>query len=257
MEIKHNYKDEFKNIYKRFNTMVGNLNTLIEQVYKQKIHAQKAELKQLQSQINPHFLYNSFFILNSMSRTGDYENLEIFTMQLGEYFQFVTRSAAEEVPLFMEVDHARIYSEIQIMRFSNRIKMIFEDLPEECRMIHVPRLIIQPIIENAFEHGLERKLENGMLYIGFKSSKSKLSIIVEDNGDYLSELELDRLNDILADKDDDSETTGLINIHRRLQIKFGRESDLSFMRGELGGLKAVISITILEEENHVQTADRR
>jgi len=96
-----------------------------------------------------------------MARVGDYDTLERFTEQLGEYFRFVTRSAADEVPLSAEVNHARVYTEIQAMRFSNRIKVYFDDMPEEYSKIQVPRLILQPIIENAFVHGLEKNLLMG------------------------------------------------------------------------------------------------
>ena len=163
--------------------MVKELKTLIEQSYKQKILVQRAEMKQLQSQINPHFLYNSFFILNTMARTEDYENIEKFTEQLGRYFQFITRSAADEVPLEKEVEHARVYTEIQAMRYSNRIKAYFEELPEEFWGIVVPRLILQPIIENAFEHGLGMVKKNGILTVSFEKLQNGLHIIIENNGE--------------------------------------------------------------------------
>ena len=93
LNVKVRYKrdDEFGYLYKSFNTMVEKLNVLIEQVYKQKIMAQHAELKQLQLQIKPHFLYNSLFSLKSMLIKGDYENAEQFIDRLGNYFKFVTR----------------------------------------------------------------------------------------------------------------------------------------------------------------------
>ena len=117
-------------MYGRFNQMVVNLRSLIDQAYKQKIMTQRAELKQLQSQINPHFLYNSFFILNTMAHTGDLEGIETFTTQLGGYFQFVTRNASDEVALHQEIHHARLYTEIQSCDFPSRIKVDFEPLPE-------------------------------------------------------------------------------------------------------------------------------
>lgn len=249
VELSHSHKDDFKYLYEKFNKMVGNLNRLIEQVYKQKIHTQKAELKHLQSQINPHFLYNSFFILNSMSRTGQYDKLEVFTQQLGEYFQFVTRNAADEVPLIKEVEHARIYTDIQIMRFSNRIKMVFEELPEDLRQLPVPRLILQPIIENAFVHGLEKKLKDGLLNISFKRFEKRLLIVIEDNVEGLGDSDIENMNRILSNEDESRETTGIINIHRRLQIRLGAGSGLSFSRGEAGGLKVVITLDYQEAQD--------
>lgn len=245
--IQSRYKNEFGYLYKSFNSMAENLHTLINQVYKQKILVQKSELKHLQSQINPHFLYNSFFILNSMVRIGEYENLGKFTEQLGEYFQFITRNAADEVPLYNEVQHARAYAEIQAMRFSDRIKVIFDELPDKYRQILIPRLIIQPIIENAYEHALEKNQNDehpGQLFVSFKNEGDNLCIIVENSGDIMNDSEIDMLSSSLSNKGDESEITGIINIHRRLQLKFGPQSGLSFKHGRQGGLRVIITFPI-------------
>lgn len=241
VQIDHAINDEFQYIYKRFNVMLGNLKSLIDQVYKQQILTQKAELKQLQSQINPHFLYNNLFILNTMARLGDYENLEQFTNQLGEYFQFVTRNSSDEVPLWKEVKHAKVYAEIQAMRFSNRLKVEFDDLPEHIGHVMVPRLILQPIIENAFEHGLERKPANGILRVRLLKIEHEIQMIVEDNGEELSGERIEFLNDALSDQEG-LETTGILNIHQRIRLKFGQTSGLHVERSKLGGLKATIVI---------------
>lgn len=198
INIEHEIDDEFRFIYRNFNSMVKELKTLIDQSYKQKILVQRAEMKQLQSQINPHFLYNSFFILNTMARTEDYENIEKFTEQLGRYFQFITRSAADEVPLEKEVEHARVYTEIQAMRYSNRIKAYFEELPEEFWGIVVPRLILQPIIENAFEHGLGMVKKNGILTVSFEKLQNGLHIIIENNGEIIEDKEMEFLRNKLT-----------------------------------------------------------
>lgn len=252
ISIEHKYDDEFQYIYKRFNAMVDNLNSLIDQVYKQRILTQKAELKQLQSQINPHFLYNSFFILNTMSRIGDYENLERFTEQLGEYFQFVTRSAADEVTLAREVNHARVYTDIQAIRFSKSVNVRFDELPGEYADIMVPRLILQPIIENAFVHGLEKKIKDGLLLVQFLGQEGNISIIVEDNGSEISDEKLKELQNLLSGEDDSVEVTGMLNIHRRIQLKFGHQYGLDVMRGEMGGLKVVVRIKSMEGGRYVQ-----
>lgn len=248
IHIVHQHDDEFRYIYRRFNAMVEKLNTLIDQVYKQQILAQKSELKQLQSQINPHFLYNSFFILNTMARIGDNETLERFTEQLGEYFQFITRNAADEVSLSREVNHARVYTEIQTMRFSNRIRVEFDDLPEEYSNRMVPRLILQPIIENAFEHGLESKSENCLLAVKFLKTQEVFQILVEDNGDKIDDDGLAKIQNKLTENDNDLEITGMMNIHQRIQLKYGKKSGLHIDRSEMGGLKVTVSIRFREGE---------
>ncbi len=241
--IKHGYNDEFDVLYAHFNNMLSKLNTVIDQTYRQKIMIQHAELKQLQAQINPHFLYNSFFILYSMSRRGEYEALERFGLQLGEYFQFITRSAADEVPLSREADHARTYCEIQQTRFSDRIRIVFGD-PGEYAGLIVPRLIIQPIVENAFEHGLEMKEENGLLQVAFKDSERGLQIVIEDNGETLTDEEIDKLQSKLNSDTEGAEITGIVNIHRRIRLKFGQDSGIRISRGDLGGLRVLIEIVL-------------
>lgn len=254
--IDHEANDEFRYIYARFNQMVVNLRTLIDQAYKQKIMAQRAELKQLQSQINPHFLYNSFFILSTMAKIGDTDRIEQFTTQLGEYFQFVTRNASDEVTLKQEVHHARMYTEIQELRFSRRIKVRFDELPAELERIMVPRLIVQPIIENAFEHSLEKMTRDGIIEIRFERSEEWACIVIEDNGELLTDEELRRISTAIARENEKSETTGIVNIHRRIVITYGEGSGLQAMRGELGGLKVTINLPLREASVIVQTADR-
>lgn len=246
VRIEHKQNNEFKYLYHRFNDMVENLNTLIEQGYKQKLLTQKATLKQLQSQIDPHFLYNSFFILHRMIKKEDMEHAQAFSKELGSYFKVITRNAADEIPLSQEVEHAKTYCSIQGIRFSRRITIDFGNLPDEFSTILVPRLILQPIIENAFEHGLRDKVSNGLLYISFERIENGLSIIVEDNGDDLFVDQLEKLRSDIVNLDEDIENTALINIHKRISLHFGEDSGITLTRGNSGGLKVIIRIRISE-----------
>lgn len=237
-------RDEIGYLYSHFNEMVNNLKTLIDQAYKQKILMQKAELKQLQSQINPHFLYNSYFLLHRIIKRKDYENAVKFSKEMGAYFQFITRSASDVVSMKSEVEHARIYAGIQAMRFEGRIAVEFGEVPKEAAEIRIPRLILQPIVENAFEHGLENKQVNGLLRVTFRGIPGGVQVIVEDNGDDLKENDIVRLR---ADLDNDSwekETTGMININRRLSMFCGKGSGIQASRSDLGGLR--VEMTIME-----------
>ncbi len=246
VSINHDSNNEFGYLYKRFNDMVKNLNMLIDQVYNQKILMQRAELKHLQSQINPHFLYNSFFMINTMARIGD-ENLVPFTKHLGEYFRFVTRNSMDNIPLEEEINHAKVYTEIQLMRFSKRLQIHFGECAETYKDLKVPRLILQPIIENAFEHGLEKKKNGGLLLVNFEGNENELRIIVEDNGCDITDSELEKLQDLLENDGHEIETTGVLNIHRRIRLVFGEESGLIISRSVIGGLKAVFKIVLQKE----------
>ncbi len=242
VKVAYRHDDEFGYLYKRFNAMVENLKVLIEQVYKQKIMAQRAELKQLQLQINPHFLYNSLFSLKSMLVKGDYENAEQFVSHLGNFFKFITRNAADEIILEKETEYAGIYTQIQKTRFRNRIQAEFGELPEDCKNLIVPRLILQPVIENAFEHGLKDKLGDGLIRVGFSGDPGEVCIFVEENGNGIDDDGIEKLVENLHAEGNEIESTGLINIHKRIRMKYGPESGLSISRGAMGGLRVEIRI---------------
>jgi two-component system sensor histidine kinase YesM len=239
-------EDEFKRIYQKFNSMVYQLKTLINQVYKQTILTQKAELKHLQSQITPHFLYNSFFLLSTFSKIGDYESAEKLADQLGIYFKFTTRNSSDTVPLIEEIKHANIYTDIQAQRFGRRLTISFEELPKEYENIEVPRLIVQPIIENSFSYGLEGKTMGAELHIYFEESEDYLKIIIEDNG---SSIENEEVMDIQtklleSQQGDNIEITGLTNIHKRLKLFYDDRCGITVSKGKSSGLKVTLNIAI-------------
>ncbi|MCD9024226.1 sensor histidine kinase [Cohnella silvisoli] len=243
------FKDEFRYLYDHFNDMVEKLNVLVHEVYEQKYRIRSSELRQLQSQINPHFLYNSFFILYRMAKIQDYENIIRFTKFLSEYYQFITRTGVEFIPLETEVAYVKTYAEIQTIRFSNRIQVEFGEVPGHCLKVFVPRLILQPIIENAYDHGMENKLSNGKITVSFEERADSLVIAVEDNGESLTAVTLDHLATMLKLPADEVESTGLINVHRRIRIKFGAQYGLAFSRGMEGGLRVELLIPIKKEED--------
>ncbi|MDQ0115489.1 sensor histidine kinase [Paenibacillus harenae] len=257
IQIEHGNKDEFGYLYDRFNQMLNKLQLLIDQDFKQKLMMQKAELKQLQSQINPHFLYNSFFILNSLAKTGDTDRIELFTNMLGEYFRFITRNGEDNVYLSEEIKHARMYTEIQKLRFSRRISVQFDELPKEMERIRVPRLVVQPIIENAYEHSLEKMSEEGFLRVSFERHEPDWMIVVEDNGSQIDDAAIQALNDQMTNNGEAHEMTGIINIHRRIMLTYGEGSGLFLSRSKLNGLRVEIRINPKEADGDAPTADRR
>jgi len=242
IRVKIKAANEFNDLIEGFNMMVVQLDELIDKMYKQEIYSQRMELKQLQSQINPHFLYNSFFMLDRMIKEKDFENANMLSSHLGKYFQYITRNSSDEVALKSEVEHARSYAKIQEMRFSTRMSVQMEQLPEKFADLQVPRLILQPVLENCLEHGLNNTLKNGIIKICFSEITSGLSITVEDSGSGLDERSLDELKCRLSGQESINETTGLINVHKRLRLSFGENSGIFVSRSEIGGLKVEIRI---------------
>ena len=240
IHISHSEQDEFGYIYEGFNRMTNELKRLIEEVYIQKDLAQRAELKQLQAQINPHFLYNSFFLLSRRMKRGDQENAVQLANYLGTYFQYLTRNAADEVLLEDEVNHAECYARIQAARFVARMRVELEPLPMDVKKLLVPRLVLQPVLENAFEHGLEDTEEDGILrlFYVFDKEEHSLEIHVENNGE-LDKDQLEKMQERLSEGYR-GEITGLVNIHRRLKNYFKGQGGVRIKRGELGGVEGIL-----------------
>lgn len=255
--VEYRNRDEFGFLYESFNVMVNRLKTLIEQVYEERIRAQHAELKQLQYQINPHFLYNSLFAIHRIAKMEDTESVVKLVHHLAHYYQFLTRNGSDEIPLAEEVNHARDYVEVQHFRFFNRISVRFDDIPDGCEHIMVPRLTLQPIIENGYNHGLKRKTSGGIIEIRMERKPRMLSIHVEDNGEEMGPGTLEALRRLLISADRTIESTGLLNVHRRLRIKYGGESGIYLSQSGLSGLHVEIRIAWKGGEGVVSTADRR
>ena len=217
--------NEFGVLYRQFNGMVDKLNSVIVQAYHQTIYTQRAELKQLQAQINPHFLYNSYFLLHRLIKRGDPYAVE-FSRFLGAYFQYITENSADMVELHEEASHALLYAQIQSVRFTGRIRVEFGKVPPEMEMLKVPRLMLQPVLENAYLHGLEDKEEDGLLRVEFEALQDEYSICVSNNGKPLGDGELEKINGMLKNVTGADDGGALLNIHRRLRLAFGEGSGL-------------------------------
>lgn len=243
---------QFEKLYNSFNHMVATIQELIDQVYKQRILSQQAQLKQLQSQINPHFFYNSFFIIQGMLNMGEYEAADQMLGTLGRYFQFVTRSGREFVSIQREISHAWAYCEVQQIRFRT-IRVRFEPFEEELVGMQVPRLILQPLIENAYVHGLENVAE-GELHVWAERQNQLLMIHVDNTGTSITDEEINQLQARLDAPDDgEFEVTALINIHRRLKLHYGEECGLQISRLDNGMTRTTLILRV-EENEHVSNS---
>lgn len=237
---------DFSYLYDSFNQMTCQLDQLIQQTYQQKILLQKAEFRQLQAQINPHFLYNSFFLLQRVIASEDTEQAESIATALGCYFRYITRQNSDIVYLYEEMEHARIYADIQAIRFDGRIEIELQPVPCNFQQLQVPKLFIQPLIENAFHYALENRVSGGILRLRWmQDANGHLCLIIEDNGEALSNEKLIALQMQLHDvymQPAAENLTGLMNIAKRLQLYFQSGEPLSLTRSTLGGLHVQIRL---------------
>jgi two-component system sensor histidine kinase YesM len=147
------------------------------------------------------------------------------------------------------VAHARTYSDIQSLSFGDRITVDFPEPPAEVARLKVPRLVLQPLLENAYEHALEHRTVGAELHVSYMERGSRLDILVEDNGERISDDEISELNRKLRDSEHAPVTerehrTGLANVHRRVLLRYGPGYGVELSRSAHGGLRVRLSIPI-------------
>ncbi|KRE45035.1 hypothetical protein ASG81_14735 [Paenibacillus sp. Soil522] len=237
--IDYKAKNEFDDLIRHYNEMAGRIQVLIEDVYTEKLRSREATLKQLQSQINPHFLYNSLFFVINSAMLEDRDAVIAMTENLAEYYRYSARVENQQVTLRDELDLVRHYLNIHHLRMQRLTFTI--TVPEEMMDEPVPRLLLQPLVENAIVHGIEHRVEGGAITITGEQNDRWNRIIIADNGSGLSEAGLRKLAIQLNEPMSDELGCGTWNVHRRLQYQFGEGSGLTFRHDPGGGLAAVLT----------------
>ena len=230
-------------LYEAFLEMSSKLKQVLEQSYKNKVLIYQSEIKYLQAQVNPHFLYNSFYHLYRMAKMEDNDGVAEMSSRLSSYYRYITRSDQNEVPLEMEYQNIVDYTEIQTIRFGTRINVELEPLPDKFKYLIVPRFVLQPLFENAYYHGVE-KMTAGHIRLKFIQNQANLIILVENNG-ACSDEELSGLKQYLERNEEGEKITALKNVKGRMKLLGG---ELNISRGSLGGFCAELILPYTEKK---------
>ncbi|WP_017691708.1 sensor histidine kinase [Paenibacillus sp. PAMC 26794] len=212
-----------------YNQMVYRQNELTRVVHEKEVMQSRAELKALQSQINPHFLFNTLEAFYwSLEEKGD-EEMARMVVAMSRLFRYIISSSQQDewVTMADELEHAERYLQIMQMRLGDRMQWEIQ-LSDVVRKIPIPKLLIQPLVENAILHGIESKLGPGKISIHVDASTEKnlVRIEVRDDGPGMDELRLQSVIHALHGGPTVSKKgtgVGLINVHRRLKLYFGSE----------------------------------
>ncbi|WP_238996621.1 sensor histidine kinase [Paenibacillus pinistramenti] len=238
--------NEFGYVSLRFNSMVEQIQQLFENVFMEQLRVREARLKQLQSQINPHFFYNCFSFITSMAKLKRNDAVIAMSHSLSRYYRYTTRQERDLVSLAEELDFVTNYLEIQKMRMSRLSYDI--RLPEELRKLSIPPLVIQPLVENAVLHGIEPHAEADRVEIMVSKHGGQIQVVVDDNGGKVTEDKLESMRESLRGPMSEEMGCGTWNVHQRLKLRFGEEAGLTFAESPLGGVRAVLFWSIKEEE---------
>ena len=172
-----------------------------------------SELKALQSQINPHFLFNVLNTMTSLIRTNPEKAREV-TIDLSNYLRYNLDNNVKSVELIKELNQIDNYIKIEKARFGDKLNIIY-DVDENLYNFQIPSLIIQPLVENSIKHGILKKRENGYVKVIVKKIDKDIEVIIEDDGVGIEQTVIDNLDKQIQ------ENIGLKNVHQRLKLLYG------------------------------------
>lgn len=248
--------DEFRELANVYNTMLERIDLLIQQVYKQQLLMKDAQIESLQAQINPHFLYNTLDCINSLADMGKTTEVKKTVTSLGSIMRMSIKGA-QFLKIEEELKYVNQYLYIQKMRFQEHIICLVE-IPEQLYEYYIPKLMIQPLLENAIVHGVSELKETGMIAVTGKETEDAIYITVKDNGNGMPEtiirqLEEIRENGILKEK----EHIGIFNIQQRLLLLYGKEYGLTVEHVKPSGTAVTICIPKTKGEKGYESGNYR
>lgn len=232
-------KDEIGELIQGFTEMVERIKTLIEEVYEGKISLKEYEMKALQAQINPHFLYNSLSLINWKAIEADEKDISKITLALSKFYRTALNKGNSVMALQDEISNVKSYLDIQLMMHDYEFDVEI-DIDESMNYYDSPNLILQPLIENAIDHGIDLKTEGrGKIVIRGWSEGETMYLSVEDNGVGMSE---EVAQSILTRK---SKGYGVRNVNERIKLTYGAEYGLMIASKEGEGTKITVKLPVV------------
>ncbi len=213
--------DEVGVLSSSMNQMIEKINELLSQITKEQIRIREAELELLQAQINPHFLYNTLDTIIWLAEGGDQKRVVDMVKSLSTFFRVSLSRGRDIITIREELLHAKSYLEIQQFRYQDILDYEI-DVPEEFDEYTIPKITIQPLIENALYHGIKNKRGGGKIKIGAKRLEDDFVISVSDDGIGMSKERLAEVTEGLSGaRPADNAIYGLYNVNERIKLKFG------------------------------------
>lgn len=210
--------DEIGELIKGYNTLIEEVSTLIDQVYESRLIEKKHEMKALQNQINPHFLYNSLSLINWKAIEVGNSDISNITLALSNFYRTSLNKGRNTLSIADEISNVKSYIEIQLVMHDYEFEVVY-DVDDEILQYETLNLILQPIVENAIEHGIDVKEDNekGVITIRGRKENDMIYISVEDNGVGMEE---EKAATIITR---DSKGYGIRNVNERIQLYYGEQ----------------------------------
>jgi two-component system sensor histidine kinase YesM len=233
--------DEIAELANQFNQMASKINSLVDEVYKADIRKKEAELRALQAQINPHFLYNTLDMVYWTAKMEDAPETSDLINSLSHFFRSAFNSTGEYTTVYNEMEHLRYYV-ILLQQRKNHFDFNLEIDPDtsNCKTV---KLVLQPLVENSIIHGIGKR-ENGQINVLIHHRDDQLVYIIEDNGPGIDVQEIEQLMEKPLDS---ARGYGLRNVNDRIKLAFGPKYGLRFGSRPEGGTVVTVVLPFIKE----------
>ena len=247
--------DEIAVLDQQFNRMLGKLDQLIKTSYVQKLENKEAQLKNLQLQINPHFLYNTLETISSIAAVKQVFVVCDICGKLGEIFRYsLGKDYGELVPLEQEMTHIKNYMFIQKIRYGDRLQ-VFYNIDVDAAQVYIPRFILQPIVENAISHGLSNLTSVGTLEVSAFEKKDRLYIEIEDDGEGMVREKVAEITRFIntAKPVEGKKNIGIRNVNQRIKLAYGEAYGITIRSAPYQGSRFTIQLPIMRKGEEDET----
>ncbi|WP_163537481.1 sensor histidine kinase [Gracilibacillus sp. YIM 98692] len=243
--------DEIGILGERFKQMIERINHLINREFRLEIENKTNQLKVLQSQINPHFLYNALQSIGTLALKSNAPKVYSLITQLSKIMRYGMDMKEDKVPLDKEVQYIKSYLLLYQERLGDEFTYTL-DFDSDVMDVMVPKMILQPFVENYFKHGFESSDDKvGYLHLEGKKEEDYLIICIHDNGKGMTREQIEAVNQSFLDETDikDKERTniGLKNVYDRLKLNYEERAKLQLQKRETGGLTVKIRLPLNDE----------
>ena len=236
---------EFDELAASFNTMITKIIYLIQSKSEEEAKVAEAERKALESQLNPHFIFNTLNTIKALAKLHNETEIYTISLQLGKLLRSSLKNHSSTCLLSESIELTKSYLSIQKIRFSERLNYVINTHDTPLDKIITPKLVIQPLVENAVVHGLEPGMGGVTIEIDIKIVLNKLYITIKDDGCGMNNPEMFSNMELLKD----SSHVGIYNIYRRLQLRYGNNFSFLVDTGQNKGFAVYITTPIEEEQN--------
>lgn len=237
--------DELQELTQSLNAMAGRLQNLIDENRREQENLKKSELRALQAQINPHFLYNTLDAIVWLAEAGQSREVIHITRALSDFFRISLSQGKDWIPLSEEIKHLTGYLTIQKIRYRDILDYEI-DIPEELGSCQVLKLILQPLVENAIYHGVKHRRGRGLIRVNGKMQDGWLNLRVQDNGAGMTAERLAQVRAGLSADSGESAGYGLFNVNKRIQLYYNLPQDIEIESDEQNGTTVTLRVPVRE-----------